>query len=70
MRALRSIRSVDRHRMAITSEATVISKPLSRGTPLALPPRPMITLRRARSFRSMTRRQTILLGSRFSSLPC
>ncbi len=40
----------------MTSEATVMSKPVSRGTPLILPPRPMTASRSARSFMSSTRR--------------
>ena len=44
-RSLRSLMLVDRHRIAMTSEATVISKPSSRGTPWALPPIPSMTWR-------------------------
>ena len=40
-RALRSARSEARQSTAMISEATVISKPDSRGTPCAGPPRPM-----------------------------
>src|ERR1700754_4310195 len=37
-RVLRSSRSLARQKIAITSEATVMSKPSSRGKPLATPP--------------------------------
>ena len=39
--------------MAITSEATVMSKPSSRGKPLAVPPSELTIERSARSFMSM-----------------
>jgi hypothetical protein len=42
----------------MTSEAGVMSKPVSRGTPSAAPPRPMTVRRSARSFTSITRRQS------------
>ena len=49
--------------MAMISEAAVISKPSSRITPLApAPSSPTRMLRRARSFMSMTRRQTTWRG--------
>ncbi len=54
----------------MTSLATVMSKPSSRGTPWALPPRPMTMFRRARSFISTTRFQMIRRGSMFSGFPC
>ena len=60
---------VARQKMAITSLATVISKPSSRGTPLALPPRPHTMLRSWRSFMSTTRFHVILRTSMFSWLP-
>ena len=44
-------------RMAITSEADVMSNPDSRGTPSIRPPSPVTTLRSARSLTSSTRRQ-------------
>ena len=44
-------------RMAITSEAGVMLKPSWRGMPLAVPPSPMVMLRSARSFMSITRFQ-------------
>ena len=53
----------------MTSEATVMSKPVSRTRPLAPAPRPMTISRKDRSFMSMTRRQAILRGSRPSGLP-
>ena len=52
------------------SEATVMSKPSSRGTPLTLPPRPQTMLRSCRSFMSTQRFQTIRRTSMSSSLPC
>ena len=60
---------VARQKMAITSEATVMSKPSSRGTPWALPPRPSTMLRSWRSFMSTTRFHVILRTSMPSSLP-
>ena len=39
-------------RIAITSEAAVMSKPVSRGSPFSLPPRPVTTWRSERSFMS------------------
>ena len=42
---LRSVRSFARHKMAMISEATVMSKPLSRGMPLVGPPRPTMVCR-------------------------
>ena len=68
--ALRSIKSEARQNIAMTSEATVISKPDSLGMPLAVPPKPITILRKALSLRSMTLRKTILRGSMLSSLPC
>ena len=52
-----------RHSIAITSDAAVMSKPVSRGTPWAGPPSPTITWRSARSFMSITRRHTMRRGS-------
>ena len=43
--------------MAITSEATVMSKPSSRGKPFETPPSELTIERRARSFMSSTRFQ-------------
>jgi len=54
----------------MTSEATVMSNPVSRGTPWALPPRPMTVWRRARSFMSMARRRVMVRGSMPRALPC
>jgi hypothetical protein len=42
----------------MTSEATVMSKPVCRGKPLATPPSEVTISRSARSFMSSTRRQT------------
>ena len=53
----------------MTSEATVISKPPSRGTPCAVPPSPSTMLRSARSFMSTTRFQRMRRVSRPSALP-
>ena len=64
-----SASDVDRARMAITSDAAVMSNPVWRVTPSILPPRPTMMLRSARSFTSMTRRQVMLCRSRPSSLP-
>ena len=55
--------------MAMTSEATVMSKPDWRGCPLATPPRPTMTSRSARSFMSMTRFHTMRFRSRPRALP-
>ena len=52
--------------MAMISEATVMSKPASRTTPLWYPPSPEVTVRNARSFMSTTRRQVTRRGSIFS----
>ena len=41
----------------MTSEAAVMSKPVSRGEPLVAPPSPVMILRRPRSFMSTQRRQ-------------
>ena len=56
--------------MAITSLAAVMSKRSSRTCPLAGPPLPMVMLRSARSFMSMTRGHEILDGSSLQALPC
>src|SRR4029434_9999874 len=52
-RRVRSCRSVERQKIAITSEATVMSKPSSRGKPLEMPPSEDTMLRSARAFMSM-----------------
>ena len=49
--------------MAMSSLATEMSYPLSRGRPSTDPPRPITTWRSARSLTSTTRRQPIRLGS-------
>ena len=54
----------------MTSEAAVMSKPVSRGEPFVAPPRPEMMLRRPRSFMSTQRRHEIECGSISSSLPC
>ena len=53
----------------MTSDATVITNSVSRGTPFSLPPRPTITRRTARSLMSTTRGQRIENGSMPSALP-
>ncbi|EJW94714.1 hypothetical protein EVA_17179 [gut metagenome] len=50
---------VDRHKMAINSEAGVMSKPDCRATPFVSGPKPVTTFRNERSFTSNTRFQTI-----------
>ncbi len=55
-------RSIARQKIAITSEATVMSKPSSRGKPLATPPSELTIERSARSFMSTTRRQVTRRG--------
>ena len=62
-RARRSNRSVARARTAMTSEPTVMTNSVSRGTPSSRPPRPMTTWRSARSLMSTTRGQRIPCGS-------
>ena len=69
-RARRSSRSRAMARIAITSEAAVMSKPVSRGSPFTLPPRPVTTWRSERSFMSSARRQVMESGSIPSALPC
>ena len=68
-RARRSCRSWARARTAITSDATVMTNSVSRGTPFSRPPRPMITRLSARSLMSTTRGQRIANGSMPSALP-
>ena len=69
-RAFRSVRLSARQRTAMISEATVMSKPSSRGTPLTLPPRPHTMLRSWRSFMSTQRFQVIRRTSMSRILPC
>ena len=64
IRRLRSSRSVARHRIAIISDAGVMSKPLSAGSPLAEPPRPVTMLRRLLSLTSSTRFHLTSLSAR------
>ena len=68
-RSCRSSRLRDRQNTAITSEATVMSKPSSRGKPLATPPRLPTMDRSARSFMSRQRRQDTRRASMPSELP-
>jgi len=53
----------------MTSEATVMSKPPSRGKPFETPPSEQTMSRSARSFMSMTRRQATRRVSMSSELP-
>ena len=62
-RAFRSVMSLARHKTAMISLATVISKPSSRGTPCIRPPRPSTMWRSWRSFMSTARFQVICLTS-------
>mmetsp|Transcript_16838 Transcript_16838/g.63854 ORF Transcript_16838/g.63854 Transcript_16838/m.63854 type:complete len:426 (+) Transcript_16838:562-1839(+) len=63
-RSRMSRRLVARASTAITSDATVMSKPVSRGTPLtSLGPVPTVMPRRWRSQVSTTRRQVMVAGS-------
>ena len=68
-RAFRSASEVARHKIAITSEATTMLKPSSRGKPLAGPPSETTMSRSARSFMSTTRFQVTLRTSMSSVLP-
>jgi hypothetical protein len=72
MRASRCLRSgmpEERQRIAITSLAAVMSKPVSRGTPSLRPPSPITTSRSARSFMSSTRFQSTRRESSPIGLP-
>ena len=53
----------------MTSEATVMSNPVWRGKPFDTPPRLTTMSRSARSFMSITRRQTMRRSSMSSALP-
>ena len=53
----------------MTSVATVIIKPSSRGMPLVIPPRPITVFLKARSFMSRHLFTSIFLVSIFSSFP-
>lgn len=55
--------------MAMTSEATVIMNPSSRGTPSKRLPSPMRICRSARSFMSIARLKITFSGSMPSGLP-
>ena len=48
----------------MTSDAGVILNPSSLGIPFAVPPKPIVILRNALSFISITRFQSIVLGSK------
>mmetsp|Transcript_5438 Transcript_5438/g.22536 ORF Transcript_5438/g.22536 Transcript_5438/m.22536 type:complete len:657 (+) Transcript_5438:826-2796(+) len=62
-RALRSVESVASARTAMISEATAISKPVSRVMPFSAGPRPISTPRRNRSHVSTHRFHVIVAGS-------
>ncbi len=68
-RRCRSAKSLARQKIAMTSEATVMSKPASRGKPLATPPSEVTMERKARSFMSMPRRHVTRRWSMSSLLP-
>ncbi len=53
----------------MTSEATVMSKPVCRGNPFATPPSEATISRSARSFMSITRRHATRRVSMSSVLP-
>ena len=65
-RYFKSSKSLLKHKIAITSLAGVMLNPSSLVIPLLEPPRPMTILRKARSFISITRFQTIVRGSIFN----
>ena len=69
-RSFKSELSAARQRIAITSLATVMIKPSSRGIPFIFPPSPTTTLRRARSFISRQRLISTRRWSMRSSFPC
>ena len=59
MRLRKSSKLVLRHKIAMISEAGVISNPVSVGMPLADPPMPELIMRKLRSLTSITRRHKI-----------
>ena len=69
-RSRRSSTLVDIATTAITSEAAVMSKPVSRGEPFSRPPSPITTRRSARSSMSTQRLHVIVSGSIPRRLPC
>ena len=64
-----SLSDVDNAKIAMTSEAAVMSKPLLRSMPSWAGPNPISTFRSARSLTSRTRRHVTLSMSMPSSLP-
>ena len=64
MRLRMSMRPSASARIAISSLATAMSKPVRRGTPFSSPPRPMRMSRIARSLMSTTRRHETRSGSK------
>ena len=63
-RRCKSAISVAKQKIAMTSEATVISKPSSRGKPFDTPPNDETICRKERSFMSIARRHDIRRVSR------
>ena len=68
-RSFRSARSRARQKAAMTSLATVMSKPSGRRVPSTVLPRPLMMWRSWRSFISTARRQVMRFGSMSSALP-
>ena len=68
-RARRSCRSDASARIAMISEAAVITNSFSRGIPWAFPPSPITVRRSSRSFTSSVRGHVIVCGSIPSGLP-
>ena len=63
-RSFKSLKLSARQRMAIISDAAVMSKPVSRGIPELVPPNPTMMWRKERSFMSITLFQVMVRGSR------
>jgi len=63
-RFFKSLRSLDKHSIAMISEAAVMSNPVSRGMPLPVPPKPIVIFLKERSFISITRFQAMVRASR------
>ncbi len=66
---LKSSSEVHKANAAITSEAAVMSNPVSRGMPSKRPPSPIVVFLNDRSFISITRLHVMLWMSRPRSLP-
>ena len=67
--SFKSFKSFARHKIAMISLATVISKPSWRITPLPFEPTPMIISLNSRSFMSIHLLIKICFGSMFNALP-